>query len=503
MKKLMVFIMAAFMAVSFAGTASAVDATRVLSNANTLQFFASPVAETGCTTYLLAGGSADPNAANTNSSGATLLMINPVTGASTYWLGAAISRAGASAFGTPAVISGETVFIQLSNLQSPNAATAGTSVVAIDGITGGTYWTRSIPHVPTASGAVGGVNIGTQFAGNTLYTVPLTIDPAGSTIWGVSGVSIPGIGGGVSLWAMKMSNGAYSAFGTGVSTIFAAPVISGNSIYILGGNATAGVSLIAFNKNNPALVIRRDVYGATGNTPFATPAITGNSLFVVDATGGLTAYNTNTLLAGAQDFIQYATQASTAVTASPVTNGSFLVVTANDTNLGQAGVTVFDLSRPLAGSTGASWWFVWTGATVTATPAISNGILYVAVNRTSQGGVIDRFNLAGHSGRLAQPDYVSITQDSRGRILGFFDYSSPIIKGASLQIVSNGGTNIAGSAAANTPVLYYFDNVGANGNNYWQQFKADAARTGENTAAAVTPAPAGDSDSGCFISTIK
>ena len=56
----------------------------------------------------------------------------------------------------------------------------------------------------------------------------------------------------------------------------------------------------------------------------------------------------NYLAAGTNDFIQIGLAAVYPVTASPVTDGNFLVVTQNNTASAQAGVTVFDLSKPLA-----------------------------------------------------------------------------------------------------------------------------------------------------------
>jgi len=508
MKKLMVLMMAAFMAVGLVGTASAVDYTRSLSNANTLTFFASPVVESGGTVYLLAGGPVG----NQASSGASVQMIDPATGVSSFWLGAA-TTAGSSAYGTPAVISGETLFVQVYNTAS--AANTGTSLVAINGSTGATYYTVNIPRAAQDS-------VGTDFpgggrflgAGTTGYAAPLTIDPAGTTIYGVSGVSQ--LGTGVSIWSLKISNGSLTSFGTGVSTIFAAPIVSGNSIYVMGTwklgagtpGASTGVSLIAFNKSTGATDKSVNIVGGTSSaTPFATPAIAGNSIFVVDATGGLTAYSTTALTAGVSDFVQFARAASSQVTASPVTDGRYLAVTMNNLTDGAAGITVYNLTYPLGGPTavtgGTPWWFSYpAGTTITATPAISNGVLYVAANTTSTGGVIDRFNLAGHSGKITAADYTQITKDSNGNLLGFFDYSSPIISGSRLIIVSNGGTGNAGATTANKPVLYSFD-LGANGNAAWPQFKFDAARTGANTAHAAAATVYSDDDSGCFISTIK
>lgn len=479
MKKLMVLMMAAFMVVGLVGTASAVDYTRNLNS--TASVFASPVTETGTSVYVLSGG---PLGAQ---SGVSLIAIDPTAGTSVTMLNV---NPGASAYSTPAVISGETIFAQVSN-----AIGAGTSIFAFNGATGSVtpYYTVSFEY-PAASLTFGNtIRYLDAISGATSYNPPLTLDPTGTSIYAASPPARN-----VSIITINRATGRSETFTTGVSAMWAAPAISGNSIYILGDTA-AGVSLIAYNRVTPfATGVSTLVLGAVNSSkPFATPAVSGSSLFVLDSTGGLTAYSTATLARGTNDFIQFGTVASSQVTASPVTNGSYLVVTQNNIASAQAGVTVFDLSKPLAGSTGASWWFTWpqAGTTIIATPAISNGVLYTVVTEPG-GGRIDRFNLAGHSGRIAVPDFTAITTDSNGAALGRFDYSSPIIKGTRLIVVSNP------SGAAN-PRLYSFD-LSAGGTEAWPQFKFDAARTGTNTAtpaAAVTPVD--DDDSGCFISTIK
>jgi len=513
MKKILMILLATFLAFGTVGTAGAVDYVWQLANANTLDFFASPVTDSGASVYALAGGPID---AALTTSGASLMIIEPTTGVSQFWGGTLAT--GSSAYGTPVVISGETVFIQVYNagVGAQGISGTGTSLYAINGATGGTYYTTDLPYY-----APRGYNLGFPWniaavAGASPWATSLTLDTDGTTIYGTSGVSVST---GTSIWAVSTATGAlnsnqYNGAGTasGVSAIWAAPVISGNSLYILGetrlaGEESSGVSLLVFDKraleNGPAALSTTVLEGDTANTPFATPAISGNSLFVMDATGGLTAYNKDTLTRGANDFIQFASVATSAVTASPVTDGNWLVVTANNHVTAQAGVTVFDLSvNPVA--TGVSWWFVWTGATITATPAISNGVLYVAVNRTSQRGQIDTFRLSGHEGALAAPDFTAITNDVNGNALGFFDYSSPIIKNQRLIILSNGGTGVGAAAAAKTPYLYNFDvSATADGNAWWRQFKFDAARTGHNTAPAAEAAIIAGDSGGCFISTIK
>lgn len=476
MKKLMVFILAAFLAVGLIGTASAQNFARTLNTPASV--FASPVTEAGVSVYVLSGGPLVAGA-----SGVSLVAINPTSGTSVILLNGITA---ATAYGTPAVRSGETVFVQAVN------TSAGASIYAVNGTTSTTpYYVVDIPFALSDVGDIGGGPLVALGGNSVVYTPSLTLDPSGASLYATTA---PGTN--VSIIALNTATGTTSFFSSGVSAIWAAPLVSGNSLYVI-GDATPGVSLFAYNRTTPFATGTTPVtvLGTTNARPFATPAISGNSLFVVDATGGLTAYNKDTLAAGVNDFIQFGVDATSQVTASPVTNSNFLVVTLNTAT--QAGVTVFDLSRPLRGATGASWWFTWpaAGTTVIATPALSNGILYTAVNEPT-GGRIDRFRLSGHSGRLITPDFSPINTDVNGATLGRFDFASPIIKNDRLIIVSN-------PSGAATPVLYSFD-LDANGTAAWPQFKFDAERTGNNTAAAVTPAaPAGDDDSGCFISTLK
>ena len=90
--------------------------------------------------------------------------------------------------------------------------------------------------------------------------------------------------------------------------------------------------------------------------------------------------------------------------------------------------------------------------------------------------------------------YTAIT-DANGVAFGNIEYSSPIIVGYDLVFASN---------RFGAKRLYSIDiRDRAFAWNYWRQFKADAAKTGDNTATTPAPAPTPGSSGGCFISTIK
>lgn len=524
--KRVALLLALAMVVGFAGTAMAADQVRNFNN--TQNFYASPVS-IGTTTYILTTSPFESTVGNTT--GATVWQINPSSGASSVWGGAFNPENKTSAYGTPVLFqasgdSGVTLVMNVYQTTSTPAAgglsaQAGTSLWAVYFNSTGTavtQWSLSLPALSTQLR----VNY-PVYANNasTGWTTPLLVDTGtlGTTVYGTSGVSVSGSG--ASLWAVSLgaqtgsvslSNNQWnggSASTSAVSSFIVTPVISGNSLFALGefGHGTAsGTSLFMFDKTKlqagPNSTVNVIQTNKAGTSVFATPAVSGNSLFVVDTTGGLTAYSiapANILGATrGTDFRQLSGSNATAVTASPVTDSEFLVVAANFPTAGRAGVSVFTIkNRQLNADTGVSWWYEWTGGvTVTATPAISNGYVYVAINRPSDGAEIYRFKLnQGNVGAAGTFDKIWTT-DKNSNPFGFVEYSSPIISGNNLIFLSNSNGKKR---------LYSLDiSDKANSFNYWKQFKADAARTGDNTAAAEdTPAAAEDDDSGCFISTIK
>jgi hypothetical protein len=526
MKKLIVLAMALAMIGGMFGTATAAD--YVVNLANYEQFYASPVAANGTTVFVLSG--ANPMNDVPTGTGATLWQINPATGVSAAFQNTlTTSTGGTTAFSTPVLwqASGDSGVTLVMNvfktnyLPSATNTLNGTSLFAVyfSGTgTGTTNWVRSLdyrfgsdlsadPSLPSVAGGV------TAWATHLLVETDSTT--GGTSVYGTTGMRAPT---GASIWAISLgqqtgsvaqTNNQWSTSGgsSGVSSIWAAPAISGNSLFVIGSVETyspSGVSLLMFDKRKLNAGPNRGITILGSNstamtTPFATPAIAGNSLFVVDARGGLTAYSISSanLLPAARttgDFIQLGNTETTAVTASPVTDGAWLVVTANNTANFTAGVTVFKINtNRLSGSSAVSWWYTYTaGTTISATPAISGGYVYVIANHSGAGAEISRFALSrSATGPIASAEQ-TITIDKNGAALGFAEASSPIIVDNRMIYVSNSAKR-----------LYSFDSlVGVGGNAAWTQFKADAARTGTNTRALAAVVP-DDGDSGCFISIIK
>ena len=519
MKKLFTIMLVAAMTVGVFGTAMAVDYVRVLPAGVT--YYASPVGS-GDTVYVL-GSTGNVGV------GATLFQVNPATGNSAFFNGAYNDKLGTYAFSSPILYnpagdSGVTVVMNV-------AQDGGTPVAGeMDVLVGTSLWAVYFsPGNKTGVTSWGG---GTALdfrsgitpavvgwpdwqGGSTAFGTHLMVDmdstTGGSSVYGTSGSLGPN---GVSFWAISLGdtpkNGAlnsnqWSSRASGVSSVLASPLISGNSFFVLGNyelGANSGTSLMVFDKRKlnagPNKVV--NVLGTNGlsnTTPFATPAITGNSLFVVDSRGGLTAYSiapgAGLLTAGANDFVQLGPITSS-VTASPVCDSYFLVVAVNHAN-GAAGITCFQIdTRKIAGPSGVSWWYEWptTGTTITATPAISNGSVYVPVNYAGNGSRMYRFTMnKGAAGRITTVDQ-EWTVDARNQSFGFVEASSPIILSNRLIFVSDVAKKI------------YSLDVGdyTYSESYWTQFKFGPTRTGENTAVRQGQ-PAPGSSGGCFISTVK
>jgi hypothetical protein len=130
------------------------------------------------------------------------------------------------------------------------------------------YWTRPIAVSGYAPGGLEPLGL-FEAVGLTPFCLPPvtidneSVDTSGATIYGVSGVtrSVVGIGdgtSGVSIWAIDSDTGGYAATPdgnsnvtsfeqgaySGVSTVQAAPVISGTSLFVLGwSQQTAGITI--------------------------------------------------------------------------------------------------------------------------------------------------------------------------------------------------------------------------------------------------------------------
>jgi len=520
MKKLWIFILVAFIVFGTLGMASAVDyRVRLLGTHN---FFASPVTDAGTSVYFFSGGAPDFLGAQTaGGGGVSFYAVDPTSESGTTTFN--LFSSGSSCYGTPVCQSGETVFVIVQDsfgaetvVGGVTSFSTGVSLFAISGKDGSSV-SLDIP-AEMASNHPGSAALIPEFiapsgiiysAVSGFQAASLLLDPDGVTIYGTSGVSVQS---GASIWAINKdvtplalnSNIWGSVWAAGASEFISSPLISGNSLFVLAQNywndAGSGVSLLAFDKaklnagygTNWANVWGPSL-GAGLTTPlFPTPCIAGNSIYVCDARGAVTDFKLTDFTK--TSMYQFGTETSS-VTASPVTNGDYLVVSANYTT-GVAGITVFKLDGGNLGAGVTPWFYEWTdagGVTITATPAISDGELFVIVNKGNQGAVIDTFTLNAHdrAGKLAAPDKAAISTDATGVNFGFCEYASPLIKNGRLIFISD-----------SAKTLYNVD-VGADGEAYWRQFKADAVRTGENTKVPEEAAVVPGSSGGCFISTIQ
>jgi hypothetical protein len=488
-------------------------------------------------------------------SGASLFQLNYMTGNSVYWRGTGFvngnavgnNGTGMSVFGTPALYSDDTGVTLVMNVK-PYPTPPGNFTPNTHQVQSGTSLVFAFFSATNFSGVTHNNNLainldywfaeqnyrrrGSSFieyaeSGNTFWSPHLLVDTddTGTTVYGTSGISIFS---GASIWAVSLGNvvggqrlnsNQYSGGlnnNSAVSGFWSAPVISGNSLFILGqyksaggGISRSGVSILMFDKRRldrgPNIIRTMLQNPASANTPIATPVISGDSLFVVDAVGGLTAYSISTTnqlpaAAAAGDFVQLGT-ATSSVTASPVADSDFLAVAVNHlvgaNNV--AGVTVFRIdSARLTGPSSVSWWYEFpAGTTIVATPAISNGRLWVAVNQNQTGAQIARFNLdrQGTTGRLTAPDE-AFTTDANGIAFGFVGHASPIIIGERVIFIAYHPTG-----AKRLHVIDAGDT--ARGESFWNQFKFDATRTGDNTRPLIPTLILEDDDGVCFISTIK
>lgn len=506
MKKLMMIIMALFLAVGFAGTAMAANSVELggaASGVYTVTWDAVfGTAQGGASAYVVTGRTAD-DAGKPVETGATLYAIsNTLTNAAGTELRAVALKyiAGVTAVGGPQLVSGtsDTVILYV---QSPvavgdTAANAGNTLYAINGGTGAEYWSTGIPanffNVNLGAGDAGLFD--SSNAGATPYSLaPVTIDTeskatSGATIYGVtSGYDVNGTTQtGVSVWAIDAETGVYTTNSigmsnvtgftgaSGVSVIHTAPVVSGASLFIVGYSVNgAGSTVYQFAKNNiwngPTATGTVNLNADLSDQWIPTPAVSGDSIFVVDNNGAVSAFYTANL--ALQYSVDYAAATDSGVTASPVTDGTYIVLCSTSS------VSCYTLNKL---STNKSEWTYNFGAgkAIIATPSISSGHVWITVNdNVLATSTTYRFNLS--TGTIA-------TVASYGQLT----MASPIVVGENIWTVSY-----------DPEVKKIAQGSWADGFNYWPQFKFDAAKTGKNTAPGDTPAE--DDDSGCFISTIK
>jgi hypothetical protein len=162
------------------------------------------------------------------------------------------------------------------------------------------------------------------------------------------------------------------------------------------------------------------------------------------------------------------------VTASPVTDGTYIVL------CGTSSVTGYNLET-LSGNS-KEWTFDFgANKSIWATPVISNGYVWVNVQDTILNTTTTyRFTLSDDYD--GDPLIV--------RVDGKLVYASPAIVDTDLWTVTY------------NPVVEKATAVGASAANNFPQFKFDKAKAGANTLVTEEVAAVGSSG-GCFISTIK
>jgi len=303
-------------------------------------------------------------------------------------------------------------------------------------------------------------------------------------------------------------------------------VISGNSLFVVAYNtyASGGISVFQFDKRD-LTAGGNNVYGAALNsanviepggmpllaaggvsvaqispTPVAQPEASngsGGTLYVTDWTGGVTLYDTQDL---SVEFAYDWVKSAAGVTASPVASSNRLLipwttsVSCFATNpgaervAGGSGVSLiwqydFDEGAGVADGTRQIW----------STPIISNGYAWVTALDTVTGDSrIWRFDINDDF----NGDGAIVSTEPRM-------YAAPIVVG-DYKGNDDNENGYLWFCSYNPQVDRIDQSRWAEAEPYWAQFKADAAKTGENTLAD----PDDDDDfigssSGCFLSTIQ
>jgi hypothetical protein len=378
----------------------------------------------------------------------------------------------------------------------------GVTIISLNGSSGAMNWQRGI----ALNGLVAAAAANAPYADVS----PLTLDDesiatSGATLYMAAGVdTTSGTGTGATVYSIDADNGAIvgeyafpgvgaARFASTVSGFFSAPFISGASLYVLGWDATsAGVTLYGMNRNNlyagvsaVGLVNQANMDYSHAQTP--TPAVSGNSIYVVAAgTGtqaGVTVYNKYTL--AKEYYVPYGpVAAGTGVSASPVTDGNYIVLST------LTAVSAYPLTSTNGLSANRAQWTIDLAKLFTdgiyqiwGTPAISNGYVYIPVSDTTGAnrGFVLRCTLGTAT---ANPTKISTITE--------MVVADPIISAGYVY------------AATYNPTVHQIDGgVGAVGFNNWQQFKFDKAKTGYNYNPPQNPPPPDDDDSGCFITTVK
>jgi hypothetical protein len=516
MKRLFSFVIIALLAVGLGGTALAatsVELSTATSGVSTVYWGAVfGAAPGGTSAYISTGGIAnDPTKGD---AGTTLYAVsNNLTNATGTELRAVALQfdSGATPLGGPQLISGTSDAVVLlvqaaaTSLAPGSTTDSGATLYVIDGGTGAVNWALSLPGsgLGVAAPAAGTGIYDLANAGTVPYSLaPVTIDneslaTAGATIYGIvsSGAASPG---GASIFAVSSVTPAFNTNVNGrsnvtglslpsigylsaVSAVHTAPVISGESLFVVGYSAlgTGGNTILQFAKNNiydgPSGATTVGLNADLSDQWIPTPTVGGNSIFVVDNNGAVSAYAIPNL--ALQYSVDYAGNSfNGGVTAGPVHNGTYIVLCATSSLTGYQINNLSGNSKEWTYDFGAS-----SRYTIDSTPVISGGYVWVTVTETignSTTSTIWRFT-------------ISDTYDGSPLIVANLrqTLASPIVVGNSIWTTSY------------DPLVEKIVAGGAAGENYWPQFKFNKAKTGNNTADEDDVVPG--SGGGCFISTIK
>jgi hypothetical protein len=570
MKKLFVAFLAVAMTFTFAGTAMAVlDGTVNFGNVqndagNTMRVFypgTYVTVTTGASAYFVTNQGFLPGTWTLGGTTVWGVSNNDTNAAGTEMLAAMMTDVagnnltGCTPIGGPQVISSTTshvIQLVLSNQGVNNNGTnGGASIYRIEGGPNSRVVQEigipysGITYTPNFSDEIN-VRVAT-IAGTTpwMMAVP-TIEweeaHSAASVYGISGVShtVSNVGGGVSIWRRNTdwlgvapadtgANAGTTAFPvvSGVSAVWASPVIAGNSVFVVayftnpGGAANAGISIFQLDKRdfsaaavgadasacgiglNSANVIEPggDASGALAAgtaqiTP--TPAVqvdaTGGTIYVVDWTGGVSLYDAQDLSMNRGDYQQYfLVKDNQGVTASPVCTDSKLVIAWSSS------VSCFETMRSTGSGVSQIWEYDFDEGNTTfnnryqvwATPVISNGYVWVtAEDTTTTNSVIYRFRINDDY----DGDPVIVTTEPQ-------TYGGPIVVRDNRDDDDDENGNLW-YCSYNPTVDRWEQDRWAAAYNYWTQFKFGADKAGENTWIEDEDVPPGDS-SGCFISTLK
>ena len=483
---------------------------------------------------------------------------------------------GSTPTGSPAVISGETnAFVvavqafdsggnQVADFDGPNNATGlrntGVTVVMMDGGTMTANWKRGIPETFQGAPAPGYTPYNQALpyypteltvwtprkaldaTGATIYgtstSFGLILGPTGASVWSLTNWGAPAGGGtwaagsGMTVWppvpfptsySLTGSNTNIFVGGTGngsvayISGFVASPVISGNSVFYVGHDATmaggGGITVYQLHKDH---LDNGVIYAATvrpANADFSdrfmpTPVASGGSLFVVCNQGGVTVYDTQDLAIGGGRTAGYIGNillpqgaTNTGVTASPVVyetgqRDPYIIMA------GTSAVTCYKISDGLA-SNQRQWWYdfaanIGVNSTIVGTPAVAADHVYVPVTDSVTGdGVIYAFDITAApdmaNGQLRFSDQFNLNSGA---------VASPIVVNQELWAFSHGLAPTSSAQAMKWDVRNLMDDDELLAQPYWTQYKFDAAKTGDATLVDDDD-DFYDDDTGCFLSTIQ